>query len=178
MQHVCGRNSGAFSNESGASLSKKKDFFLFTQNSCSCWHLPFAAFQFPFTGALTNARAHTHIFPFAFLPVSALQTFHWMLYRVAGNTKHVEEARGACHSSLIRLNATWQRFTSEARGNLLVLPAVNRLWVPFSEKYKSCLFRLCSFHPLFSFGLDSILLDTSYIPDQKRWRKKDKKRQK
>lgn len=128
IQYVRGRNSGAFSNESGASLSKK-DFSLFTQNPCSRWHLPFAAFQSPFTGALTNAHTHTHIpVPFLpihiqtspallspFFPVSALQTFHWMFYRVARNTKHAEKGGGACHGSPIHLNATWQRFTLRQR---------------------------------------------------------------
>lgn len=76
----------------------------------------------------THKRAHTYSRTFlpthiqtsptllsSFFPVSALQTFCWMFYRVARNTKHVEEARGACHSSLIHLNAMWQRFTLHQR---------------------------------------------------------------
>lgn len=165
-----------------------KKGLLFTQNSCSCWHLPFAAFQFPFTGALTNA--HTHIFPYLFaythtnqsdspllfLSVSALQTFHWMFYRVARNTKHVEEARGACHSSLIHLNATWRRFTLHQRQGVtleecLFFPQLIDCECPSLRSINHVFLDSAAFILCFSLDLDSILLDTSYIPDQKRLRK-------
>lgn len=101
-------------------LSVYSEFVLMLAPAFHCLSVPFHRCTQMHTHTYSRTFLPTHIqtsptLLSSFFPVSALQTFHWMFYRVARNTKHVEEARGACQSSLIHLNATWQRFTLHQR---------------------------------------------------------------